>query len=228
MTVRDRASLISEANADIPDNVAGLVSPADIRKSIIDLADSARLAQDLGNSATLNVGTTSGTVAAGDDPRIAAIADAVPNTRQVTTGTGLTGGGDLTANRSLAIDKATDANVHAAASNKVLTTDLINSASTPVTLTDATTIAVNWNSFVTSNLVVTDNRTIGNPTNVQTGTSRIIRIVGSNATERSLSFAANYKGPLPEDTVSSTKGLLISLFAATTTEIHITWKVFEL
>jgi hypothetical protein len=103
MTVRDRASLISEANADIPDNVAGLVSPADIRKSIVDLADSARLAQDLGDSATRNVGTTAGTVAAGDDSRIVA---AVPNTRTVTAGTGLTGGGALSSNQTIALSAA--------------------------------------------------------------------------------------------------------------------------
>lgn len=103
MTVRDRAGLISEANTDIPDNIAGLVSPADVRKSIIDLADSARLAQDLGNSSTRNVGTTAGTVAAGDDSRITG---AVPGTRTVTAGTGLTGGGNLTADRSIALSAA--------------------------------------------------------------------------------------------------------------------------
>jgi hypothetical protein len=108
MTVRDRASLISEANADIPDNVAGLVSPADVRKSIVDLADSARLAQDLGDSATRNVGTTAGTVAAGDDSRIVA---SVPNTRQVTAGTGLTGGGALSSNQSIALSAASIASL---------------------------------------------------------------------------------------------------------------------
>lgn len=128
----------------------------------------------------------------------------------------------------LAIDKATDANVRAAASNKVFTTDLINSALSPVTLTDGTTVAVNWANFLTGNLTVAGNRTLGNPSNVQTGTSRIIRVVGNNATERSLVFAANYKGPLPEDTVTSTKGLLLSFYAHSATEIHVTWKAFEL
>lgn len=50
--------------------------------------------------ARLPVGTAASTVAAGDDSRITG---AVPNTRTITAGTGLTGGGDLTANRTLAV-----------------------------------------------------------------------------------------------------------------------------
>ena len=57
----------------------------------------------LGDAAALDVGTGSGTVAAGDDSRLVA---AVPGTRTVSAGTGLTGGGDLTANRSLALGSA--------------------------------------------------------------------------------------------------------------------------
>ena len=56
--------------------------------------------------ARLPVGTAAGTVAAGDDPRITG---AVPNTRSVSAGTGLSGGGDLTANRTLAVQYGTTA-----------------------------------------------------------------------------------------------------------------------
>ena len=62
-----------------------------------DLADSAVQPGDLGNSASRDVGTTAGTVAAGDDSRITG---AVPSSRTLTAGTGLTGGGDLSANRT--------------------------------------------------------------------------------------------------------------------------------
>lgn len=48
----------------------------------------------------LPVGTAASTVAAGDDSRITG---AVPGTRTITAGTGLTGGGDLTANRTLTV-----------------------------------------------------------------------------------------------------------------------------
>jgi hypothetical protein len=60
----------------------------------------------LGTASGLSVGTTAGTVAAGDDSRIV---NAVPNTRQIIAGTGLTGGGDLTANRTLSVSYGTTA-----------------------------------------------------------------------------------------------------------------------
>ncbi len=60
----------------------------------------------LGDSATKAVGTTSGTVAAGDDSRIVG---AVQTSRTVSAGTGLTGGGDLSANRTLAVSYGTTA-----------------------------------------------------------------------------------------------------------------------
>lgn len=47
----------------------------------------------LGNSSVLNVGTTSSTVAAGNDSRIV---NAAPNSRVIVAGNGLVGGGDLT------------------------------------------------------------------------------------------------------------------------------------
>lgn len=60
----------------------------------------ARTALGLGDAATKDTGTTAGTVAAGNDSRITG---AVQTTRTVSAGTGLTGGGDLSANRTLAI-----------------------------------------------------------------------------------------------------------------------------
>lgn len=54
----------------------------------------------LGNSATLNVGQTGGTVAAGDDYRIV---NATPMGRGVWAGVGLVGGGDFTVNRTISM-----------------------------------------------------------------------------------------------------------------------------
>lgn len=56
--------------------------------------------------ARLPIGTGAGTVAAGDDARIAA---AVPNTRSITAGTGLSGGGALDTNRTLSVVYGTTA-----------------------------------------------------------------------------------------------------------------------
>lgn len=54
----------------------------------------------LGDSATKAVGTTAGTVAAGNDSRIVG---AVQTSRTISTGIGLAGGGDLSANRTLSV-----------------------------------------------------------------------------------------------------------------------------
>lgn len=85
-------------------------------------ASTARTNLGLGGAALLSVGTTTGTVAAGDDSRIAGAAQksanlsdlgsaatartnlaVPPSSRQVIAGTGLTGGGDLTADRTFTV-----------------------------------------------------------------------------------------------------------------------------
>lgn len=63
--------------------------------SDISSATAARANLGLGNSAILNVGTAAGTVAAGNDARIV---NAVPNSRQIIAGRGMTGGGALSNN----------------------------------------------------------------------------------------------------------------------------------
>lgn len=63
-------------------------------------AEGMRVALGLGNSAVRDVGTSTGTVAAGDDPRIV---NAVPATRQIVAGNGLTGGGALSSDITLAL-----------------------------------------------------------------------------------------------------------------------------
>lgn len=79
-------------------------------RSILDDANAGavRTTLGLGDSATRNVGTTAGTVAAGDDSRIV---NAVQTARAVNTGTGLTGGGDLSADRTIALNAASIASL---------------------------------------------------------------------------------------------------------------------
>ena len=81
---------------------------------------------NLGNSAALNIGTTAGTVAAGDDSRIV---NAVQTSRSVSTGTGLTGGGNLTTDRTLQLSTAAQASL-GKADTAVQPADLANVAIT--------------------------------------------------------------------------------------------------
>ena len=71
---------------------------------------------DSGGAAALDVGTTTGTVAAGDDSRITG---AVQTSRQVATQHSLDGGGDLTTDRTLSLV----GDVAAPGNNKVYGTD---------------------------------------------------------------------------------------------------------
>lgn len=86
-------------------------------------AAAVRTLLELGNSATRSVGTTAGTVAAGDDDRIVGAASVnYVNTQleakanvatQISAGAGLSGGGSLAANRTLSVIFGTAANTAA-------------------------------------------------------------------------------------------------------------------
>lgn len=77
MTVRTRSQLKDDADTFLPDNTSGEISPQDVRDRVKDLADSALLWED--------IGTTAGTVAAGDDSRITGAVQKA-GTGQVLTG----------------------------------------------------------------------------------------------------------------------------------------------
>lgn len=111
----------------------------------------------LGDSASRDVGTTAGTVAAGDDSRITGalqkasnLSDLVspasarsnlgvpPTTRAITAGTGLSGGGDLSVDRSFAVSYGTTAGT-AAQGNDSRITGAAQKASNLSDLADPTT-----------------------------------------------------------------------------------------
>lgn len=71
--------------------------------------------------ARLPVGTAAGTVAAGNDSRFAVASTAVQPARQVIAGTGLTGGGDLSADRTLAVAYGTAAGTAAQGNDSRIT-----------------------------------------------------------------------------------------------------------
>lgn len=84
-------------------NLAGLANTSTARNNL-----------GLGDSSTRNVGTTVGTVAAGDDIRIV---NAVQTSRTITAGNGLTGGGSLANNVTLNL--GTPSTISATSSNSV-------------------------------------------------------------------------------------------------------------
>lgn len=127
---------------------------------------------------------------------------------------------DLFINNSLPITTtATAAQIRSAATgNLAVTAASIETASALVTLTDAATIAIDWDSFVSASLVIAGNRTLGNPTNGQGGTYRTFYIAGNDGTLRSLAFDTFYHGALPAlADITSGKTYLITIFCVNTT-----------
>jgi hypothetical protein len=129
-------------------------------------------------------------------------------TLDVGAGTGILANAD-----DVAIDKASDANVRSAASNKVLTADLIESASAPVTLTDGASPSFDWDAGINREWTAAANRTCPSPTNVQIGTQRTILFKGNSGTTRTIGFGANFKGSLPTIEVTDTSWFLATFHA---------------
>lgn len=118
--------------------------------------------------------------------------------------------------------KASNSDVWSATADRTLTTELIESASALVTLTDGTNISVNWNSFAAGVVTMAGNRTLSNPTNVQPGTMRTIMVRGNNSSDRTLAFSSNYVGDLPNVVVNSSSFILLGLTSYNTTHIIVT------
>jgi hypothetical protein len=96
------------------------------------------------------------------------------------------------------VDMATNAEIRAAASgaHAIMAEDL-ETAAADVALTDAATVAVDWDAGINFTLTVTANRVIGNPTNGQEGTWRTILVQGNDGTDRTITFGNQYLGELP-------------------------------
>jgi len=138
-------------------------------------------------------------------------------------------GADMGDSPSTAVIVGTDAGVRAASAGHVLTAGLLETAAAFQTLTDAATIAVDWDTFINASVLVTANRTLGNPTNGQPGTSRIVLVQGnvdaSPVTQRTLIFGNQYLGELPTLTdISDTRLYLLTIFCITTTHFAVSAK----
>lgn len=94
---------------------------------------------------------------------------------------------------NLTAKEASVANWRANTADRILTTDIVNSAMAEVTLTDAATIA--WDMSTGIDFVVTlgGNRTLGNPTNTVVGRRGRIRVVQDGTGSRTLTKSSNHK-----------------------------------
>ena len=113
------------------------------------------------------------------------------------------------------VDYATDAQVRSAAAGRfVMTVDKIETASAFVSMTDAATIAFDWDAGIVRSVVMAGDRGLGNPSNNQPGTWRTIWLIGDSATPRTLTFGGNLVGNnAPITGITSTQRVLIHVLA---------------
>lgn len=87
---------------------------------------------------------------------------------------------------------------------RLLDTDGVWAAGAEVTLTDATTIAVNMSTFLNAKVTLGGDRTLGQPSNAKVGQSGFIRIIQDGTGSRTLAYHADWKFAFGSDPVLTT------------------------
>lgn len=117
----------------------------------------------------------------------------VPSSRTLTAGTGLTGLGDLSADRTVAVDKASVANIQSAAANKVVTSDNLIGAAAPQTLAAGATIS--WDMHSGFNAKVTLGSAANafqTPTNPHIGMTYVLEVIQDATGSRTATWASAF------------------------------------
>lgn len=104
-----------------------------------------------------------------------------------------TGGGDLSANRTIDVAAATAAEYRVGTATKAVSVQNAWSAMAEVALTDAGTIAWDLSTGIDFTVTLAGNRVLGNPTNVTVGKKGRLRVVQDGAGSKTLSYSANYE-----------------------------------
>lgn len=114
--------------------------------------------------------------------------------------------------------------VRAGASEEVyLSPGITFDALAPVTLTDATTVAVDMGAGINFNLTLGGNRTLGNPTNPKPGQSGRIRVTQDGTGGRTLALASNWESFTGSIVLASGAGevTILAYFVNSASEIEI-------
>jgi hypothetical protein len=125
----------------------------------------------------------------------------------------------------VALDYATLADARAATAGlNIFTTELIETAAELVALTDAATVAVDWDSAINFSLTLGGNRTLGNPTNGQPGTWRTLVVTQDGTGSRTLAYDTNYKfsgGTEPVLTTAAASVDMLSIYCVSATNFFV-------
>lgn len=144
---------------------------------------------DLGSAAYLNFGTGA------DDLLKKSAGDALyPEIGlTLTAGTGLTGGGDLSANRSFGVDIAADADLYAGESEKIPDAAGLYSAAAVVASTGSGSWAPDFEAGRNFQRTLSGNSTLANPTNQTNGQSGLIYVIQNGTGTYTLAYGNQYE-----------------------------------
>lgn len=111
------------------------------------------------------------------------------------------------------------------AADKFVSPDKFRTATAPVALVDAATIAVDLEAGRNFTVTLAGNRTLGNPSNVQAGDSGTIYVVQDATGGRTLALAGNWKpiGGPPTLSGDASKVDVLTYFARSPTEITLSY-----
>jgi hypothetical protein len=104
----------------------------------------------------------------------------------------------------LATARTSAANFRANTTGKLVDTDGAWGAVAEVTLTDASTVAVDMSTFLNAKVTLGGNRTLGQPSNTKVGQSGFIRIIQDGTGSRTLAYHADWKFAYGSDPVLTT------------------------
>lgn len=112
---------------------------------------------------------------------------------------------------------ASDANIRAGTGSGYLTADSVTSANAAVALTPGSTVSFDWTDGTFRTLVMSGDYSLGSPTNGIPGTSRLVYVVGNNATPRTLSFGAKIgtQDEFEIDDITAQKAYLLTIVCVT-------------
>jgi hypothetical protein len=149
----------------------------------------------------------------------------VADTRQVATGTGLTGGGDLSANRTIAADIATDANIHAGTASKLVAAGQLYTANAPVATSGTGTYTIDMTAGRVFQRTMTGNTTLANPTTEVAGMSGVIYFIQDATGGRTLSLSSDWKpiGGAPSIDTGANKVNVFSYYVRSANNISLSY-----
>lgn len=104
-----------------------------------------------------------------------------------------TGGGDLSANRTIDVAAATAAEYRSGSATKAVSVQNAWGAMAEVALTDAATIAWDLGTGIDFTVTLAGNRVLGNPTNITIGKKGRLRVVQDGARSKTLSYSSDYE-----------------------------------